>query len=478
MTYKEPSARFYSLAHNRTQSSIYSFLRDGTVFAYLIFAFTANIDLIYISGHMLTAESASKEGSLFSQITISVLLGISTLLQFANKTSLRQVIITGAPLVLVLIWILLSVTWSEFEMVSLRRAIRLLMETATILMLAATYRDLYKLLRVIYFSFAFILLADVVFLSMPDRSFSPIGYAGVHYSKQTTGSFCLLALPVFLLAVFDRNIFPIRTISFVFFLGSLAFLAISLSKSAQGLAPICIILTILVIFSRRVNPIILVLIYVSIAVITAAIIGLVGLDNALLNVIGDTTFTGRTGIWDYALSLFWQSPIIGRGYGGIWNVGSYSILLLPDLSESTFVLDSSHSGYIDVMAALGSVGLLFTIFFIISTFVRLGRQIPIANFRQTNFIAIYTFIAFFLDNFLESSLFRTGSGFWIYFLLVTYASFFSFQSDRIKRRGGRGIHEDWRHAVVVPAGQHINWARKRRLSTRACFAATKPGPKD
>ena len=399
MTYEVSNVSPYLAAHDRTETPALSFVRDGAVFAYLVIIFTANIDLLDLSNRSLITSNASLEGSLFSQISVVIFFSIGILLQIFGQVPVRRVIVTAAPLVPMLIWIILSVTWSEFQDVSLRRAVRLLMETITIILFAAAYKDQYRLLKVIYLSFGFILITDIAFLSMPELSFSPTGFVGVHDSKQETGIFCLVALPIFLLPVIDRGIFPLRIIPMTLLLGCLAILVISSSKSALAFAPVCFFLTIVVVFVRRahlVTAFAMIVILVCVALIAVMIASATG-ENILIYMFGDRTLTGRDRIWSYALSLFWQSPIFGHGYGSIWNVGTYSILQLPNMSEF-FLLKSAHNGYIDIMAALGGVGLFLAIVFLITVFFRLQRRTPLASVRQINFIATYTFITFLLDN--------------------------------------------------------------------------------
>ena len=433
-TYKVPSIGFNSMAPDRTPSSVLSFIRDSALFAYLIFIFTAHIDLLYAfgDGRAVAMKTQLVEGSLFSQIMVSILFGVSILLQFAGQTPVRRIVLTAVPLLPIMIWIGLSVMWSDFQDVSVRRAARLVMEMTTIILIAAAYQDQYKLLRVIYLNFSLIVMADIALLSVPEISFTPIGYAGAHYSKQLSGTFCMVALPLFLLAIMDRRIFPSRLISVVFTLCCLLVLALSLSKSAQGLTFICLVLTVCFIALRTANSIaafVVTLIAGGAIALAIATIASIGVDNFLMSTIGDTTITGRDMIWYHALSLFWQSPLVGRGYGGIWNVGTYSVLQLPNMSE-TFILKEAHNGYIDILAELGIIGLILAIVFIASIFYQVWHRIPFASVKRINFIALYTCLAIILENIFVSSIFRSGDGFWLYFLLVTHASIFISQAPR------------------------------------------------
>lgn len=425
MIYKTSSVGTYSSAHDRTQSSILSFIRDSALFAWLVINFTA-VSFLFLNGGNADSPDLSMEGSLFWQIVIPIFLGIGILLQIFGQTTIRRLIVVAAPLMPMMIWIILSVTWADFPDFSIRRAVRFELETIALILFAASYGDQYKFLRIICLSFAFILVLDVVFLSMPDISFTPIGYAGVHYHKNNTGMFCLLALPVFLLAAIDRRIFPSRIVSFALVPCCLGIFAISLSKTSLALAPVCVILTVGFISLRRASSVtafVVTLIGALSGALTTAIIILVGVDKLLINTVGDLTFTGRDRIWQYALSLFWQSPIGGRGFGSLWNVGIDSVLQQEILGVG-FIIKEGHNGYIDIITELGIVGLLLTIGFIAVMFYQSWVRISYASVKRINFIAIYMLFAIVLVNMTESTIFRSGNEFWLYFLLVTYASIF------------------------------------------------------
>jgi exopolysaccharide production protein ExoQ len=68
-------------------------------------------------------------------------------------------------------------------------------------------------------------------------------------------------------------------------------------------------------------------------------------------------FTERTFIWQYALSHFNDTPVVGFGLNGFWTIKS-----LYDYFEQShgWVLDNYHSGYIAILMETGLLG--FTLF--------------------------------------------------------------------------------------------------------------------
>ena len=228
-------------------------------------------------------------------------------LQVSSRTGLRQIAAVAIPLAPILIWILLSFTWSHFPDVTIRRSIRIVMETATALLFAATYREQYKLLRVIYLTFCTITAIDVALLAAPDLSFSPEGFTGVHYHKNDAGAFYLITLPVFLLAFLDPRISHSRAISAAFTVACLGLLVLSGSKTSLPVAPLCLAFTFGLTAARRFGSrhTIATALMIACAVgIFVMFVALVSVDRFLSYFVEDLTFSGRTVIWDYAMIFF------------------------------------------------------------------------------------------------------------------------------------------------------------------------------
>jgi O-antigen ligase len=73
----------------------------------------------------------------------------------------------------------------------------------------------------------------------------------------------------------------------------------------------------------------------------------------------DTTFTGRTDIWTFALSALSERLVTGYGFAAFW--GSKSIKNLPEGMEWAATASHSHNGYLDTALAMGVPGLLLLI---------------------------------------------------------------------------------------------------------------------
>jgi len=85
----------------------------------------------------------------------------------------------------------------------------------------------------------------------------------------------------------------------------------------------------------------------------------------------DTTFSGRTDLWAYMIDELQRHLLLGVGYQGFWVVGSQRIVLL--YKQFVWLPNQSHNGYIDIVNELGLVGFGLFLLMIISYFVNLAR---------------------------------------------------------------------------------------------------------
>jgi O-antigen ligase len=69
----------------------------------------------------------------------------------------------------------------------------------------------------------------------------------------------------------------------------------------------------------------------------------------------DTSFTGRTDIWTFAVQALLLRPWIGYGFAAFW--GSGSIRDLPQGMEWAEYASHSHNGYLDTALSIGLPGL-------------------------------------------------------------------------------------------------------------------------
>jgi O-antigen ligase len=73
----------------------------------------------------------------------------------------------------------------------------------------------------------------------------------------------------------------------------------------------------------------------------------------------DPTFTGRSDIWEFALSAVAQKPIIGHGYAAFWD--DVTERQTAKGAEWAVTAAHSHNAYLDLAITIGVPGLLLVI---------------------------------------------------------------------------------------------------------------------
>jgi len=79
----------------------------------------------------------------------------------------------------------------------------------------------------------------------------------------------------------------------------------------------------------------------------------------------DATLTGRTEVWTSLLPAVMGSPIVGKGFGGFWT----------SRTRDYFQISGAHSGYLDVLLGIGFVGLILVSMFLLSSCRKAHREL-------------------------------------------------------------------------------------------------------
>jgi exopolysaccharide production protein ExoQ len=127
----------------------------------------------------------------------------------------------------------------------------------------------------------------------------------------------------------------------------------------------------------------------------------------------DITLTSRTEIWNGVLGVAALNPIIGVGYGAFW-IGR--LANIPWTLGLTWTLGQAHNGYLDTYLQLGWAGIFLLMSVLISSLLKIVRAFQIdfeySQFRMTFFLMIL------FVNITESSFLRGDHNLWFLFLLV------------------------------------------------------------
>ena len=151
------------------------------------------------------------------------------------------------------------------------------------------------------------------------------------------------------------------------------------------------------------------------------IIGFVGFgiyqnyEQILLLMGKEATLSGRTQIWGAVLISIWKHPLVGYGFHGFWTglSGESSNIALRVHWNPGF----AHSGYLETWLEVGGVGLAL----ILWTFIRAMRDAAtVLSHTRGTYLGFYLSILFLtvVVNIDESTLLGASSLTWMFYLLA------------------------------------------------------------
>jgi exopolysaccharide production protein ExoQ len=366
------------------------------------------------------------EPRLENRIFWPAIAAVSVVLVLGNLSRLRR--LTWPPNIICLFAYLAfagaSVLWAfKPESSFVRFAQQMMIVPSIILpgMLAARTVDM---MRGLFHCFAFASILNIFFV----LGGSPIiveygsmkvniGYPGYFSGKNYLGECAAIA---FLLSLHEL-LYPgfRRTFGFIIGLSTVLLIFWSSSKTALGLALIAPLLAGLTLFIRKMTRISLAIILLSIPFCYVIVSGVSNFNMNRLSYMmyGDSTFTGRTIIWDFAKNEIARRPLLGWGYQSFWLVGpnAPSIVDAPGWVKG---MPNAHNGYYDTMLELGYVGYILLIIFILATLHSIGRVAKRDPTRAWLLLSLVLYIILF--NFLESLWLRSYEFVWVVFLILTF----------------------------------------------------------
>jgi exopolysaccharide production protein ExoQ len=136
--------------------------------------------------------------------------------------------------------------------------------------------------------------------------------------------------------------------------------------------------------------------------------------GSIITVVGrDITLTGRTLIWDDVYQVADRSPILGVGFGGFW-IGR--IANIPWNAGMSWILGQGHNGYIDTFLQGGWCGVILLVTLLFTSTGRIIRAIG-EDFEYGRFCAMVLCVVIFV-NITESTFLRGEHNLWLIFLLA------------------------------------------------------------
>ncbi|NWF62005.1 MAG: O-antigen ligase family protein [Fischerella sp.] len=371
--------------------------------------------------------------------------GILLLLIIGRWKHFAYVITTDKSLLLLVVFTVFSILWSEGESVvdAARGMIRTTIFGAYLAMRYTSREQMRLLSWVFYIAIVLSLLAGAFLPSYGTHVVNGVSsWRGVFSHKQDLGRFMSFAASLFLISALDKHS---RWLAAIGLAGTLVL--VKLSNSATGLLTFVFSLSILPFYAivrqrtYRAFHLAVALLLSSIA----AIVVTVNIQTIVVDYLGkDMEFNGRTPIWNLVIEKGLERPFLGYGYAGFWSSDAADEVLsrtwLGMVEEKGDNVDSgkkqsrgiSHNGFLDLFLQLGLSGLILFIFNLSMLFARVF--ILVFATRNLEYFWMIVFIGINLVTNISDSLtiLEANNIFWVVYVSVALSS--SLELGRLRRK--------------------------------------------
>ncbi len=395
-----------------------------------------------------------EEGNPLDRVIYTMLIVFGIWILVARSFNWGLFFKRNPALVLCLLFAVLSVVWSDFPFIAFKRWFR---DLGNYLMILVVLSDPApsEAVRTLLRRLCYLLIPLSIVLI---RYFPPLGvqysvwtgaqeYIGATTSKNMLGVACLVSGLFLFWDILtrwstrrERRTRQILLLDVVFL--AMTFYLLNLSSSATSRA--CLILGGLLMAAahtkalRRQPRLLTVVVPISICLYLLLSFGFgIDINSLVTGALGrNSTFTGRTVIWNAVLSTH-TNPLVGTGYDSFW--------LGPRLrqvwSQTGLGINEAHDGYLETYLNLGVLGVLFLGGFLISSYRTVRKTLETFSGLTCLPFALWTIVLFY--NVTEAAF--KGQLIWITFLIG---------------------------AIVVPAPNRRRAARARRPLVEESSSAT------
>ncbi|HPC02621.1 MAG TPA: O-antigen ligase family protein [Syntrophales bacterium] len=386
-------------------------------------------------GVPLPGSTDPTEGSFIDRWFYLLLGCIGIYILSKRKIDWASILKENAWLFSLFAFMLLSIAWSYYPVVSMKRLIKSFCAVIMVMVVLTEQNPLAAITAVIrrcaYFHIPLSIIVIRYFRHIGidwDWSGDAESWIGIATSKNTLGQIAMVSAIIFIWErIQGEKDKAVRRIDILYILMSLYLL--KGSDDAVSMTSVSVFIVALFIFSMlrlmkshmsRIKPFIALGCIAIFTVLLAVILHSLNPASedsflgAIVRLMGrDPTLTGRTEIWQDVYEVASRSPLVGVGFGAFW-IGR--LVNIPWTENLTWTLGQAHNGYVDTYLQLGWVGivLLFAVFLsAIPGMVRTFREdFDYGLFRSTLFLVIL------FVNITETTFLRGEHQMWFLFLIA------------------------------------------------------------
>ncbi|MBW4433136.1 MAG: O-antigen ligase family protein [Pelatocladus maniniholoensis HA4357-MV3] len=133
----------------------------------------------------------------------------------------------------------------------------------------------------------------------------------------------------------------------------------------------------------------------------------------------DPTITGRTIIWNVALTRLMERPFLGYGRGAFWAPKSNYAIEASQAIGTGWVPPHGHNGFIDTALDVGLIGLALFLFCYFMTFAK-ALKLGYASKKAEDIWPLIYLIFLAINNVTESCLLYLPNLYWVLFMTISF----------------------------------------------------------
>ena len=306
-----------------------------------------------------------------------------------------------------LLWCGLTILWSEFRFVSLKRFSQVIIAVVIIITFLVHYQSPVPAFRILQRLIGIYLVLCALAIALVPAATDTEGYwRGLTHGKNSLGQISLIGLLLWANGL--RNAPAARRLV-IFGVMGLAGLLLLGSRSMTALLAAIFIGTIALVkwLARRLVTVGMGRTFVAWVLVWALAVILVvylepGVVDDLFNLLGkDATFTDRTSLWEVLIDEAKQHWLFGCGFDGFWVVEHKTVLQMY-ATDFVWLPNEAHNGYLDLWNEIGVVGLGLFIGLVL-------RYFRYARYYAQAYDGRWLFLGVLMINLMESTLFRLNS---------------------------------------------------------------------
>lgn len=279
-------------------------------------------------------------------------------------------------------------------------------------------RDPGKLIRPFFWLCALLVILN--FYAVISRAAGPIGHEGIYEHKNIMGGVAAICIMFGGYGIYAGRKLE-KLLGVIMVVICMFLLVKSQSKTAIGFTVIAPVIGVFLYGAMKWLRMPILFALFAIVVLSFAIFPLfsllsgMALDDVILAIFHDKTFTGRTYIWEFTIEKALERPWLGYGFQGFWNIGAES----PRFdSKYQFIANMlhSHNGYLEVWLELGLVGIVVFIGLFVSIMRNVSRLVEYDAGFAIFAITIMVFIV--VVNLMEADWFVGATPGTVLFLMI------------------------------------------------------------